>query len=118
MSTISKGQVGEDRAARVLRDAGMRIIERNYRCRLGELDAVARDGNTLVFVEVRTRGRADRGDALASVGFPKQRQLARVAAHYLHVRKPDAPYTRFDVIGITAGVVTHVRDAFRLGSLR
>jgi|SRR4051812_23111047 putative endonuclease len=118
MSTVETGKVGEDRAARVLRDAGMRIVERNYRCKLGELDAIARDGDTLVFVEVRTRGRSDRGDALETVGADKRRQIARVAQHYLLVRRPDAPTMRFDVIGITAGVVTHVRDAFRLGELR
>lgn len=116
MDTVTKGQYGEDRGVATLRAAGMRIVERNYRCKLGELDVVARDGDTLVFVEVRTRGRSDRGDALETIGAPKRRKLARVAAQYLAVRRPDAPRIRFDVIGITAGVVTHIRDAFRLGS--
>lgn len=115
MDTVTKGGLGEDRGVAALRAAGLRIVERNYRCRIGELDVIARDGDTLVFVEIRTRARADRGDALETVGPAKRRQIARVAAQYLAVRRPDAPSIRFDVVGITAGRVTHVRDAFRLG---
>lgn len=99
----------------MLRAAGMTIVERNYRCPLGELDIVARDGDVLVFVEVRTRTRRDRGTALETVGPAKRRRLARVAEHYLAVRRPRAVGIRFDVIGITAGDVVHVRDAFRVG---
>lgn len=93
----------------------MTIVERNYRCPLGELDIVARDGDVLVFVEVRTRTRSDRGTALETVGPAKRRRLARVAEHYLAARRPRAAGIRFDVIGITAGDVVHVRDAFRVG---
>ncbi len=113
-TTVAKGKLGEDRAVEVLRAAGFVIVERNYRCKLGELDVIARDGDVLVFVEIRTRSRADRGDALETVGALKQRKLARVAAQYLAVRRPAAKRMRFDVVGITAGVVTHLRDAFRL----
>ena len=90
------------------------IVERNYRCALGEIDVVARDGDTLVFVEIRTRSRADRGTALETVRAGKQRRIARVAQHYLIARKPKARAMRFDVIGITADDVVHVRDAFRV----
>lgn len=113
-STVEKGQAGEERAVAMLRAAGLTIVERNYRCRLGEIDVVARDGATLVFVEIRTRARADRGSALETVRRGKQRRIARVAAHYLAVRRPSAPTMRFDVVGITAGEITHVKDAFRL----
>lgn len=114
-STSAQGKAGEDRAVAVLRAAGFIIVERNYRCPLGEIDVVARDGELLVFVEVRTRGRADRGSALETVSVAKQRRIARVAEHYLALRKPKAAGFRFDVIGETAGQVVHIRDAFRLG---
>lgn len=114
MSTTTQGKAGEDRAVDVLRSAGLTIVERNYRCRFGELDVVARDGATLVFVEIRTRTRADRGHALETIGPAKQRQVARVAAFYLGARRPDARTIRFDVVGITAGDVVHIKDAFRL----
>jgi putative endonuclease len=99
---------------RVLRAAGFQIVERNYRCPLGEIDVVARDGATLVFVEIRTRHRADRGTALETVRAGKQRRIARVAQHYLIARRPTVQAIRFDVVGITAGDVVHVRDAFRV----
>jgi putative endonuclease len=113
-STTETGRAGESRAVRALCAAGLTIVERNYRCAIGELDVVARDGATLVFVEIRLRARADRGTALESVGVAKQRKVAAVAAHYLAARKPVASSVRFDVVGITAGELVHVRDAFRL----
>ena len=113
--TQGAGERAERLAERFLASRGMTIVERNFRRRCGELDLVARDGDTLVFVEVRTRNRPDRGDALETVGADKRRRIARVAQIYLQDRRPDARSMRFDVIGITAGVVTHIRDAFRLG---
>ena len=92
----------------------MRVVERNYRCSLGELDIIAEDGDCLVFVEVRSRGSRTHGDALDAVGPSKQRQVARVAKHYLARRRPSHLDIRFDVIGITAGDLEHVIDAFRV----
>ena len=114
MSTVGAGRAGESRGVRVLRAAGLVILERNYRCPLGEIDVVARDGETLVFVEIRTRTRADRGTALETVRADKQRRIARVAQHYLVARKPKMNGVRFDVVGITAEDVVHVRNAFRV----
>jgi putative endonuclease len=113
-STVETGRSGEDRAARVLRDEGMRIERRNYRGGGAEVDIVARDGDTLVFVEIRVRSRDDLGSALETVSRPKQARIARAAQHYLTFARP-APYrrVRFDVIGITAGDLVHVKDAFR-----
>ena len=112
--TNEKGRRGEDRAARHLASHGYTIVERNYRCALGEIDLVARDGSTLVFVEVRSRADGTRGTALETVRAGKQRAIARVAAHYLAVRRPDFATCRFDVVGITGDDVVVVRDAFRL----
>ena len=114
-STTAQGKAGEDRAVALLRATGFVIVERNYRCPLGEIDVVARDGDLLVFVEIRTRSRADLGSALETVSVAKQRRIAQVAEHYLVTRKPKAAGFRFDVIGETAGQVVHIRDAFRIG---
>jgi putative endonuclease len=113
-STVSAGKVGEDQAVALLRRAGLKIVERNYRCRLGEIDVIARDGDTLVFVEIRTRSSAAHGDAIETVGSVKQRRIARAAEHYLAFEKPKAKAFRFDVVGITAGQPVHIRDAFRI----
>ena len=109
-----RGAWGEALAERTLRAAGLRIVERNFRCRAGELDLVAFDRDTLVFVEVRSRRDARFGGGLAAVTPAKQRQVARVAAVYLAARRPRFTTCRFDVVGITGDVVEHVRDAFRI----
>jgi putative endonuclease len=114
-STTDRGGRGEATAARFLKRAGYRIVERNFRCKAGELDIVARDGETLVFVEVRTRATADYGSALETVGAAKQAQIAKIARIYLHMRKPTFDECRFDVVGITAGELEHVKGAFRVG---
>ena len=113
-STVAVGQRGEDRAAAALTAAGYRVIERNVRMRIGELDAVAYDGDTLVFIEVRSR-RDDRfGGGLAAVPFSKQRQVARAAEAYLALRRPAMRACRFDVVAITGDDLVIVRDAFRI----
>lgn len=114
-STSIRGRHGETRAAAFLEDLGYRIVTRNYRCHLGEIDIVCRDGDTLVFVEVRTRESGRYGDAIATVTHAKQRRIARVAAMYLSRERPRVDSCRFDVVGITDGHIRHVRDAFRLG---
>jgi putative endonuclease len=115
MSTVEQGRRGEDRVAALLARRGYQLLERNYRCKLGEIDVVAADGDTLVFVEVRTRSRGDRGSALETVRAGKQRRIARVAQHYLSFRRPGYDKCRFDVVGITGDDVVIVKDAFRLG---
>jgi putative endonuclease len=114
-STRDQGQLGEERAVEHLRACGYSVIERNFRCRLGEIDIVARDGDALVFVEVRTRTDGRRGTALETVTPAKQQRIARVAEIYLSMRRQHAAACRFDVVGITGEHVELVRDAFRLG---
>jgi putative endonuclease len=100
-------------AAAFLRRRGYRIVERNFRCRAGEIDLIARDGDTLVFVEVRARASARFGAAIENVTVAKQRQVARVARWYLaQCREVAPPPCRFDVVGITGDEVEHIRDAF------
>lgn len=116
LSKSERGKQGESRAARFLRSRGYHIVELNFRCKMGELDMIARDGETLVFVEVRTRSSARYGRASESVTATKRRRIARLAQFYLMTRKPAFDTCRFDVVDITAGDVVLIRDAFRLGS--
>jgi putative endonuclease len=114
-STHEKGRRGEDRAAALLRARGYQVVERNFRCRQGEIDVVARHGaDTLVFVEVRTRADAAHGTALETVRSAKQRRIADAAAYYLAVRRPAFTRCRFDVPAITGEDVVLIQDAFRL----
>ena len=94
------GQAAERAAACWLRGRGYEILQRNYRCRAGEIDLIARQGGELVFIEVRSRSRTDFGLPEETVGREKQRRLRRLAAWYLNEpRQPEAP-CRFDVVGV------------------
>ena len=92
-----RGRHAEDLAAAYLQQQGLELIERNYRCRFGEIDLIARDGKTLVFVEVRMRTRSDFGGAIASITARKRDKLLRTARHYL-AGKTRAPACRFDAL--------------------
>ena len=107
------GSAAEDLAARHLERHGLAIVERNWRCRAGEIDLVARDGATLVFVEVRLRTSAAFGGAAASVDAPKQRRILQAARLYLAGRA-DVP-CRCDVVvldRLDPARVEWIRDAF------
>lgn len=94
------GRSGEDEAVRYLTGRGWQILERNWRCRDGEIDIVARDGRTLVFVEVRTRSSARFGHPLDTVTPRKVRRLRLLARRYTQQRHLRGEYMRIDVIGI------------------
>ena len=114
MNKRSTGAVYERKAGEYLRRQGYTILQYNDRCRAGEIDIVARDGEIIVFCEVKYRGTVCRGGALEAVTPGKQRTLSRCALFYLaEHRLTDAP-CRFDVAGIEgeAGRVIHVKDAF------
>lgn len=115
MHTTGRGRLAEARAAAHLSSLGYAIVEQNYRCPVGELDLVAREGGDLVFVEVRSRADGEHGDASLAVGAAKQRRVARVAEYYLLDRRPSDETCRFDVVAITGEVIEVFRDAFRIG---
>ncbi len=96
------GKFAENRAERMLAEAGLSILQRNYRCRQGEIDLIARDGDTLVFVEVRSRSRQDYGSAAESITSTKQRRIIAAARHYL-AKLPRMPACRFDAVTLDAG---------------
>ena len=107
-----EGARAEDLCAEVLRRAGLTLVERNWRCRHGEIDLIAEEGETLVFAEVRMRSRPSFGGAAESVTAAKRAKLLAAARLYL-VRRPQAA-CRFDVF-LVDGPVSHVewiRDAF------
>ncbi|WP_237057722.1 YraN family protein [Microbulbifer sediminum] len=112
----SPGSVGsrmEARAAQFLQRAGLRIATRNFRSRRGEIDLVAWDGDTLVFVEVRFRRNSRFGSAGASVDRRKQTKLVSAAESYLQAHKLDCP-CRFDVVAIEGddGQIEWITGAF------
>ena len=107
------GARAEELCAELMRRSGLRIVTRNWRCRAGEIDLVAQDGDTLVFVEVRLRRDASFGGAAESVGAAKRARLVAAARHYLAGR-PQVP-CRFDVLlldALTPVRVRWIRDAF------
>ena len=107
------GNMYEQAAARYLSASGLLVVTMNYRCKAGEIDIIARDGDTLVFAEVKYRKNRRGGGALAAVTRAKQKTICRAAAWYLLSRGlyPDCP-CRFDVIGITDHDITWSRGAF------
>jgi putative endonuclease len=94
------GISGEELACAELRRRGYAIVERRYRTRLGEIDIIAKDGNTIVFVEVKARLTDDFGGAAAAVTAWKQRRVARMATDYLSRHRLHECPCRFDVIAI------------------
>ena len=95
------GSAAEAMAVSLLGKAGLKIIARNYSCRHGEIDIIARDGDTLVFVEVRSRASDAFGGAAASITAAKRGRLLRTARHYLATLQ-SVPPCRFDAVLITA----------------
>ena len=115
---IGLGRFGEELASRRLRKLGYEILETNYKCRLGEIDLVARDGDVLVFVEIKTRKNRPLGEAKEAVHKRKQGQLSRVALAYLKSKNLWGTKARFDVVAIGVGEdkeeIEIIRDAFEL----
>jgi putative endonuclease len=96
------GADGERAAERFLRARGYTIVERNFRCPLGEVDLIALDRRTVVFVEVKTRRRPGSGSPFDAVDPRKQRQIVRTAKYYLGARRLQDRDVRFDVVGVWA----------------
>jgi len=108
-----RGEAAERFAATFLQDQGLKIMLRNYRCRFGEIDLIARDGKTLVFVEVRSRNTERFGGPAASITRAKRDKLLRSARHYLAHSSSVQP-CRFDAVLIRGDppVVEWIRNAF------
>ena len=115
---LDLGRLGEDLALKKIKSLGYKCIARNYRCPLGEVDLIARDGDTLVFIEIKTRRGRSLGYAKESINERKKRQLSKVALAYM--KSHDAAYakSRFDVVAVHIREGMHeievVRNAFDL----
>jgi Predicted endonuclease distantly related to archaeal Holliday junction resolvase len=94
------GKRGEDLAVAHLKKAGYRIIERNYRCTLGEIDIVAKDDGDLVFVEVRSVKSERFGEPQESIGIEKRKKLSRLSLYYLQDKGLDDCNARFDIVSV------------------
>jgi putative endonuclease len=115
-STAAVGSAAETAAATFLRDRGYHVLERNFRCRGGEIDLIALDGGTLVFVEVKMRRTLSRGAPIEAVTPLKQARVARAAQSYLAYSGRVFPRIRFDVISVmrtsARTEITHFKAAF------
>lgn len=107
------GKEKEDFAADYLMNRGFRIMERNFRCRQGEIDLIGYDGEFLVFVEVKYRSSQNFADPLSAVNIAKMVQICKVADYYRYLKqiKPSVPI-RYDVVGILKNETAWVKNAF------
>lgn len=101
MDRRSQGREAETAAADYLESEGVRIVERNFNCRAGEIDLIGHDGASLAFIEVRARREDALVDGAASVNERKRRKLIRAARFYLHRYGLDDCFCRFDMIAVT-----------------
>ena len=112
---LQMGVWGEELAVAFLRDKGYVILERDWHSSHRDIDIIAQEGETIVFVEVKTRRNSDFTDPLNAVNFKKQKNLVRAINHYIHYRKFNNPW-RFDVItivgemGINMPEINHIED--------
>jgi len=104
------GAYGEAVAAKHLVEAGMVLLDRNWRCSSGEIDLVLRDGQTLVFCEVKTRSSTAYGSPLESVGAQKASRLRRLAALWIEAHGVRARDVRIDLVGVLHSAATTVVD--------
>ena len=107
-----KGAAYEQIAAAHLISKGLEILEFNYRCRMGEIDIIAKDGEYLVFVEVKYRANNRKGDPLEAISIQKQKTISKCALHYMMMHHMVDVPVRFDVVGIMGDKKEHIENAF------
>jgi len=112
--TRTKGREGEDSAIEYLKKKGYRIIERNYKNPFGEIDVIAREGDTIVFIEVKTRNTLSFGPPVEAVDSRKQERIGKTAFGYITEKKLTEQPVRFDVVSIFEGKMEVIKDAFDL----
>ena len=115
----SLGAQGEEIAVAFLEGRKFKVLERNFRCKGGEVDIVARDGRTLIFIEVKTRRTLEFGPPQAAVTLFKQRQISKAALTWLAKNRLTEAPARFDVVAVllrdgAAPFIEHIPNAFDL----
>ncbi len=112
---LQRGVSTEQLACEHLQASGLQLLHQNYRLKMGEIDLIMRDGNIIVFVEVRYRKTNRYGGALLSIDPRKQARIMRTAQHYLQYRAPDAQ-ARFDVVAVEGDDnINWIKNAFESG---
>lgn len=115
---LDLGKLGEELALKKVKSLGYKCITRNYRCALGEIDLIAKDGDTLVFIETKTRKGKSLGYAKEAINDRKKRQLSKVALLYMKANNCCDIRSRFDVVAINLigdkEQIEVVRNAFDL----
>lgn len=116
MSNQTMQMAGEDATAAHLSSLGYKILVRNWRLRIGELDLVAMQGTTLVFVEVKARVARSLAPPYEAVGWAKQQRLRRLAEAFVFLEHPEFEVCRFDVVSVVVAhegiALEHLQDAF------
>ena len=113
MNTRKTGQRYEDMAVEYIEKQGYRVLERNYRCRYGEIDIIARHQGYLVFIEVKYRKGADNTGAFEAVNIRKQKRICGVARWYMMKKRvSENSKCRFDVVGIQESDIRVFENAF------
>lgn len=113
-TTYQTGLAGEQRAEEwLIRNRGMKTLERRYRTKAGEIDLIMAEGNTVVFVEVKTRIRAEAGNGMLAVTPAKQRRISNAAVLYLMRNRLLSRPARFDVVEVRPDQIIHIPNAFQ-----
>lgn len=115
MITQETGHLAEQKALDYLMNQGLKLVMRNYSCRVGEIDLIMREGSYLVFIEVRARSSINFGGGIASVTYAKRQKIIKTTAHYMIKHKIHDQFPiRFDVLSIDgkSEVITWIKDAF------
>ncbi|HPD61349.1 MAG TPA: YraN family protein [Thermodesulfobacteriota bacterium] len=117
-SRIELGKRGEELAIGFLKKLHYKILEKNFRCKLGEIDIIALQGKTLVFIEVKTRSSLEYGSPQTSITSKKRKQLTKVAFFYLQKNRLFDRAARFDVVSVECDLgkekVELIRNAFEI----
>ncbi|MBF0465768.1 MAG: YraN family protein [Nitrospirae bacterium] len=118
MTNVETGKLGEVLAEKFLKKSGYKILERNYRNKVGEIDIIAREGDCIVFVEVKTRQSDSFGMPFEAVNAAKRRKIKGTALMYMKTFKTE-PMVRFDVISVMIdgqnNQIQHIKDAINEG---
>ena len=115
MSTSARGRDAESRARRYLAETGFEVVSSNYRTPAGEIDIIAREGDVLCFVEVRSLSDTGSYDPLETITYEKRRRIERAADVYLETFPGPRPPVRFDVVSVKGQRIELLRDAFQTG---
>jgi putative endonuclease len=115
---LELGKAGEEMAFRKIKKLGYKCLERNYRCPLGEIDLIARHGDCLVFIEIKTRKGRNIAYAKEAVNLRKKRQISKTALYYMKENNCCDSKSRFDVVAVSINYgkpdIEVIQDAFEL----